>query len=57
MTNKQPVPPAKARPVQDKERASAPTTTGLISKVKTLFSSQKEMTRTTPKVKKPVRRK
>ena len=40
-TRRQPAPPAK---------------TGLMSKVKTLFSSRKQTTKTTPKAKKPSRR-
>jgi hypothetical protein len=40
------------------KRQPAPSAkTGLRSKVKTLFSSRKEMTKTTPKAKKPGRRK
>jgi len=58
-TKKQPAP---AQPVKTglfktkKQPPPPPTKTGLISKVKALFSSRKEMTATTPKAKEPVRR-
>ena len=54
--------PAPAQPVKTglfktkKQPPPPPTKTGLMSKVKALFSSRKEMTATTPKAKEPVRR-
>jgi hypothetical protein len=55
-TKKQPVLPAKPGLFRRKREPAPPMKTGLISKVKTLLSSQKEMARTMPKVKKPIRR-
>ena len=59
-TKKQPAPaqPVKTGLFKTKKQPTPPSTkTGLMSKVKALFSSRKEMTATTPKAKEPVRRK
>src|SRR5215212_9995936 len=58
-TKKQPTPaqPVKTGLFKTKKQPPAPTKTGLMSKVKALFSSRKEVTAATPKVKEPVRRK
>ena len=54
---RQPAKPAKTGLFRIKRQPPPPTKTGLMSKVKTLFSSRKEMTKTTPTAKKPSRRK
>jgi hypothetical protein len=58
-TKKQPPPaqPVKTGLLKTKKQPPPPMKTGLMSKVKALFSSRKEMTAATPKAKEPVRRK
>jgi hypothetical protein len=58
-TKRQPAPaqPVKTGLLKTKKQPPPPMKTGLMSKVKALFSSRKEMTAATPKAKEPVRRK
>jgi hypothetical protein len=63
-TRRQPAPAAKTGLMskvktwfRTKRQPAPPAKTGLMSKLKTLFSSRKKMTKTTPKAKKPGRRK
>jgi hypothetical protein len=51
----QPAQPVKTGLFRIKKEPPPPPKTGLIAKVKTLFSSRKEMTKATPKGKKPGR--
>jgi hypothetical protein len=54
---RQPEPPTKTGLFRTKRQPVPPAKTGLMSKVKTLFSSRKEMTKSTPKARKSGRRK